>query len=79
MKMKWEESGRRTVCAENGLCIGYMYFKHITVHNNIMMARGEDGVNILLLVKRDMLRYVHEVKGMGRALSIILLYYVKLS
>ena len=53
------------------------YFKDRSVHKYTRVAEGRGGVEIksmidLVLVKRDMLRYVHdmrEVRGMGRGLS----------
>ena len=56
---------------------GNTYFKHISLHNYTRVARSREGVEIksmidLLLVKRDMLRYVQDmraVKGIGRDLS----------
>ena len=64
-------------CEERGLCVGNTYFKHISVHKYTRVARGRGGVEIknmidLLLVKRDMLRYVQDVRavrGMGCGLS----------
>ena len=58
--------------------MSYTYFKHRSLHKYTRVARGRDGVEIksmidLVLVKRDMLRYVQEyvraVRGMGRGLS----------
>ena len=53
------------------------YFKHRSVHNYTRVVRGKDGVKIksmidLVLVKRDMVRYVQDVRaviGIGRDLS----------
>ena len=59
------DNGRRVVefCAEKGLCGGNTYFKHGSLHKYTRVARGQDGVEVkimidLVLVKRDMLRYV---------------------
>ena len=57
--------------------MGNTYFKHRSLHKYITVARGQDGVEVksmidLVLVKKDMLRYVQDVsviKGMGRGLS----------
>ena len=57
--------------------MGNTYFKHRSVHKYTRVARGQGGVETksiidLVLVKRYMLRYVHDVravKGMGRDLS----------
>ena len=61
-------------CAERGLCVGNTYFKHRSLHK---YTRGQDGVEVksmisLVLVKRDLLRYVEDVRavrGIGRGLS----------
>ena len=53
------------------------YFKHRSLHKYTRVTRGQDGVEIksitdLVLGKRDMLRYVQDVKvvrEMGRDLS----------
>ena len=73
------DNGRRVVevCAERGLCVSNTYFKHRSLHKYTRVARGQDGVEIksmidLVLVKRDMLRYMQDVRavrGMGRDLS----------
>ena len=73
------DNARRMVdfCTERGLCVGNTYFRHISLHKYTRMARGRRGEEIksmiyLVLVKRDMLRYVQEVRavrGMGRGLS----------
>ena len=63
--------------AERGLCMGNTYFKHRSLHNYTRVARGRDSVEIksmidLVLVKRDMLQYVQDVRvvrGMGHGLS----------
>ena len=57
--------------------MGNTYFKHRSLYKYTRVARGQDGVEIksmidLVLVKRDRLRYVQDlrvVRGMGRALS----------
>ena len=43
-------------------------FKQISLHNYARMTRGQDGLEIksmidLVLVKRDMLPYVHDVRA----------------
>ena len=55
------DNGRRVVefCAERGLCVGKLYFKHKSLHKYTRVARGQDGVEVkssidLVLVK-DML------------------------
>ena len=48
-------------CAERGLCVGNTYFEHKSLRKHAMLARGQDGVEVmskidLVLVKEDMLR-----------------------
>ena len=69
------ENGRRVVdfCGERSLCVGNTYFEHKNLHKYTRVARGQDEVEVksmidLLLVKRDMLCFVHDVRpvrGMG--------------
>ena len=64
-------------CKERELCVGNAYFNQISVHKDTRVARGREGVEIksimdLVVVKRDMLRYVQDVRavrGMRRGLS----------
>ena len=59
------------------MCAGNAYFKHRSLHKYTRVARGQDGVDVnsmidLVLVKKDMLRYVQDLKavrGMGGDLS----------
>ena len=58
-------------CEEKGLCVGNTCFKHRSLHKCIRVARVQDGVDVksmidLMLGKRDMLRYVQNVKAMRR-------------
>ena len=63
-------------CAERGLCVGNTYFEHKSLHKYTRVARGQDGVEAksmidLVLVKKDMLRYVQDartLRRMGRGL-----------
>ena len=72
--LKLKERMIMGLCAERGLCVGNTYFKHRSIHR---YTRGQDRVKIksmidLVLVKRDMLRYVQDVRvvrGMERDLS----------
>ena len=71
-----ENKGRRVVefCAERGLCAGNTYFKHRGLHKYSRVERGQEGVEMksmidLVLVKSGMLRYVEDVRGMGRGFS----------
>ena len=64
-------------CEEREFCVGNTYFKHIRLHKYTRVARGRDDMEIksmidLVLVKRDMLRYLQDVRvvrGMERDLS----------
>ena len=63
------DSNRRVVefCAERGLCVCNTYFMHRSLHKYTKMARAQAEVEIkslisLVLVKRDMLRYVKDVR-----------------
>ena len=72
------DNGRRVVevCAERD-SVWVTHFKHKSLHNYARVARGQDGVKIkslidLVLMKRDMLRYVQDVRAvrrMGRGTS----------
>ena len=47
------------------------YFEHKSLHKYTRMARGQDGVKVksmidLVLVKKDMIRYVQDVRGSKR-------------
>ena len=69
------DNGRRVIdfCAEKGLSASNAYFEHKSLHKYTRVARGQDGVEVismidLVLVKKDMLSYVQDVKavrGMG--------------
>ena len=71
--------GKRVVefCGERELYVGNTYFKQGSLHKYKRVAMGQDGVVVkimidLLLVKRDIPRYVQDVKavrGMGRGIS----------
>ena len=73
------DDGRRVVefCEEKVLCVGNTYFKHRSLYKNQRVAKDQNGAEIrgmidLVLVKRDMLRHVQDVralKGMGRGLT----------
>ena len=57
-------------CTERGLCMSNTYFKHRNLHKYTRVARGQDGMEIksmidLVLVKRDMLHYVQDVRMEG--------------
>ena len=62
------------------------HFKHRSLHKYTRVARGRDGVEIksmidLVLVKRDMLQYMQDVRAVGRmntTSQTTMLYYVKL-
>ena len=63
-------NGRRVVefCAEWGLGMINIYFKHKSLHKYTRVPRGQDGIEIksmidLVLLKKDMLRYVQDVRA----------------
>ena len=72
------DKGRRVMkfCTENELCMGNTYFKQRSLHQYTRVARGQ-GVELksiidLVLVKRDILQYVQDVRsvrGMRGGLS----------
>ena len=52
-------------CAERGLCVGKTYFKHRSLRNYTRVERGLDRIYIksnIVLVRRDILQYVQDVK-----------------
>ena len=65
------------LCAERGLFVGNTYFKQSSLHKYTWVAKSQYGVDVksmrdLVLGKRDMLRYVQNVRavrGMRRGLS----------
>ena len=64
------DNHRRVVelCAERGLCISNVYFKHGSLHKYSKVA-GQDGVEVksmidLVVVKEDMMCYVQDVRAM---------------
>ena len=53
---------------ERGLCVGNTYFKHRGLRKYTRVKRGRDGVEMksmidLVLVKRDILQYVQDVRA----------------
>ena len=75
-----ENDNRRRVidiCAERGLYVSNTYFEPKSLYKYTRATRGQDGVEVmrmldLVLVKRDMMRYVQgmrAVRGMERGLS----------
>ena len=60
-----------------GSCVWVTYFEHKNLHKYSRVARGQDGEEIksmidLALIKKDMLRFVQEVRavrGMGQGIS----------
>ena len=64
-------------CAEMGLCGSNTYFEHRSLLNYTKTARVQDRVEVksmieLVLVKKDLLSYVQDVRavrGIGRSLS----------
>ena len=62
------DNGKRVVefCAERGK--SNTYFKRRSLHKYTRVAKGRDGVQImihLVLVKRDMVRYAQDVRAVG--------------
>ena len=56
-------------CAERGLCMSNTYFKHRSLHKYTRVVMGQDGVEIksmtdLVLVKKDIVRYVQDVRAL---------------
>ena len=68
--------------AQKGDCVWLTYFEHRSLHKYTRVARGQDGLEIksmvdLVLMKRDILRYVQDVKsvrGVGEASQTTMLY-----
>ena len=67
------ENERKVVefCAERELCVGNTYFDHKTLHKYTKVARDQDGVEVkimidMILVKKDMLRFVQDVRAVRR-------------
>ena len=64
-------------CAERLLCVGNTYSEHRSLHKYTKVARDHDEVEVksmkdLVLVKKDMMRYVQDgraIRGMKRGLS----------
>ena len=64
-------------CAERGMCVGNTYFEVKNLHKYTRVTRGKVGVEVrsiidLVLVKKDMLRFVQDVRvgrGMGHEIS----------
>ena len=55
--------------AEGCLCIGNTYFEQKSLHKYIRVARGQDGLEVKsridLVLKKNMLRYMQGVRGLG--------------
>ena len=54
-------------CAEKGLFVDNTYLEHKSLHTYTIVARSQDGVEVksiidLVLMKKDMLRYVQDVR-----------------
>ena len=63
--------GKRVVelCAERGLCVGKTYFGHKSLNIYASVESGQDGMEVksminLMLMKKDMLYYVQDVRAM---------------
>jgi hypothetical protein len=64
------ENGRRVIdfCGENGMCVCNTFFDHKSVHKYTRVGKSRDGTEVksmidLVLVKKDMLKYVMDVKS----------------
>ena len=63
--------------AQNGDCVGNIYFKHRSLRKYTRVAIGQDGMEVnsmidLVQVMKDMLQYVQDVRvvrGMEQGLS----------
>ena len=74
-RVQRKKNGRREVefCAERGLYVGSTYFENRSLQKYTRVTMDEDGVEVksmidLVLVKKDMLHYVEDVRavrGMG--------------
>ena len=62
---------------KGALCVGSTDFEHKNLYKYTRVARGQEGVEVksmldLVLVKKNMLRFVQDVRpvrGMGRGIS----------
>ena len=73
------ENGRRVIdfCVERGMCVCNTFFDHKSVHKYTRVGTGRDGTEVkslidVVLVKKEMLKYVMDVKsvrGMGMGIS----------
>ena len=57
------------IFAERGLCLGNTHSNHKSFYEYTRGARNHDGVEVmsmidLVLVKKDMLHYVHDVRAL---------------
>ena len=74
--MKIGIEGEVHLCVERELCVCNKYFNYKNVHTYTRMVRGRGGMEVmsmidLVLVKRDTLKHVHNVKtveGMGQGI-----------
>ena len=73
------ENGRKVIdfCANRGMCVGNTFFDHKSVHKYTRVGTDRNGNEVkslidLVLVKKEMLKYVMDVKavrGMGMGIS----------
>src|SRR5678815_16083 len=64
-------------CEERGMCVSNTFFKHKSIHKYTRVGVGRDGIEVKsmidsVLVKKEMLKYVFDVKsvrGLGMGLS----------
>src|SRR5678815_1676101 len=55
-------------CEERGMCVSNTFFKHKSIHKYTRVGVGRDGIEVksmidLVLVKKEMLKYVLDVKS----------------
>ena len=79
----YNDNGRRVtyICAEIGLCVGNTSFDHKSLQKYTRVARHQDRVEImsiidLVIMKKDILRYAQDVKGVRGIRRGLSDYYV---
>ena len=84
------ENGRKVIdfCEERGMCVSNTFFKHKSIHKYTRVGVGRDGIEVksmidLVLVKKEMLKYMLDVKSvrcleMGLSDHYVVLCKIKL-
>jgi hypothetical protein len=78
--VEWEnENGMRVIdfCVDKGMCVCNTFFDHKSVHKYTRVGKDRDGAEVksmidVVLVKKEMLKYVMDVKsvrGLGMGIS----------